>query len=82
MNWNGKNCQNVILGEKLAGNGQMDRIFMFMKKFGPRGLSAPARGYIHVCDHNVQTSSSLKPLGQSKPNFMWSIIRKGERKFV
>ena len=29
-----------------------------------------------------QRSSPLKPLGQSKPNFIWSILRKGERKFV
>ena len=29
-----------------------------------------------------QTSSSPKPLGQSKPNFMWSLLWKGERKFV
>ena len=29
-----------------------------------------------------QTSSPLKPLGQSKPNFMWSLLRKGERKFI
>ena len=39
------------------------------------------RGYIHVYDHTIQTSS-LKPLGQSKPNSMWNIERKGERKFV
>ena len=32
--------------------------------------------YIHVYDHNDQTSSSLKPLGQLKPNFIWSIVRK------
>ena len=25
-----------------------------------------------------QTSSFLKPLGQSKPNFMWSLVGKGE----
>ena len=29
-----------------------------------------------------QTSSSPKALGQSKPNFMWSLLGKGERKFV
>ena len=29
-----------------------------------------------------QRSSPLKPLGQSKPNFMWSILRKGELKFI
>ena len=26
-----------------------------------------------------QTSSPLKPLSQSKPNFMWSLLGKGER---
>ena len=26
--------------------------------------------------------SAMKLTGQSKPNFMWSILRKGERKFV
>ena len=30
------------------------------------------------CDHNIQTSFSLKPLGQLKPNFMCSILRKSE----
>ena len=55
----------------------MDRRFLFMKKLDPRGV-APARGYIHVYDHNIQISTSLKSLGILKPNFMWSIIRKGE----
>ena len=31
---------------------------------------------------HFQTSSPLKPLGQSKPNFMWSLLGKGEPKFV
>ena len=35
-----------------------------------------------VCHPQFQRSSPLKPLGQTKPNFMWSILRKGERKFV
>ena len=30
----------------------------------------------------VHRSSPMKPLDQSKPNFMWSILRKGERKFI
>ena len=56
----------------------MDRIFMFMKKkLSPGGCLSLPWGYIHVYDHNVQTSSPLKPLGQSKPNFMWRIIKKG-----
>ena len=28
------------------------------------------------------TSSSPKPLARSKPNFMWSLLGYGERKFV
>ena len=28
--------------------------------------------------YDIQRSSSLKPFGQSKPNVMWSILRKGE----
>ena len=32
--------------------------------------------------HHFQRSSPLKPLGQSKPNFMWSLLGKGEPKFV
>ena len=55
----------------------MDRRLMLIENFRPRGLSAPAPGAIHVYDHNIQTSSSLKPLSQSKPNFMWSILKKG-----
>ena len=35
------------------------------------------RGYINVHDHNIETSS-LKLLGQLKPNFMWSIISLGK----
>ena len=31
---------------------------------------------------HFQTSSPLKPLGQSKPNFKWSLLGKGERKFL
>ena len=68
----------LLNGGKLAGSMQMDRRFMIMKKVVLRGLSAPVPGYIHVYDHNIQTCSSLKPLGQSKPNIKWSIVRKGE----
>ena len=58
----------------------MDRIFMVMKKMTSGGCLPLSRGYIHVhvYDHTIQTSSSLKPLGQSKPNIKWSIVRKGE----
>ena len=37
---------------------------------------------VAVVVHNVQTSSPLKPRGQSKQNFMWSILRKRELKMA
>ena len=83
MHLNGENCQNVIGREKVYGNGQVDCRFMILKKkMDPRGRSAPTRGNIHIYYHYIQRSSSLKPLGQSKPNFIWIILRKGERKFI
>ena len=42
----------------------------------------PCSVVVVVVVQTFQTSSPLKPLGQSKPNFMWSILRKGERKFI
>ena len=56
----------------------MDRKFMFMKRIWSSGGCLPlSRVYIHVYDHNIQTSTSLKQVGQLKPNFMWSIVKKG-----
>ena len=41
----------------------MDRKFMFMeKKLTPGGCLPLPWGYIHVYDHNIQTSTSLKLL--------------------
>ena len=39
------------------------------KNLDPRGGLPPPRGNIHVYYKNIQRSS-LKPHGQSKPNFM------------
>ena len=65
----GETCWEYANGQKIQ----------YMGKNVSRGLSAPAPGlYIHVYYHNIQISSSLKPFGQSKPNVMWSILRKGE----
>ena len=44
---------------------QMDRIFMFMKTFSPHGGGGGGGG---VCSC---------PGLYTKPNFMWSIVRKG-----
>ena len=82
MHLNGKNKKMSFNGRKCARNDQMDKRFMFMKIFWAQGVVCPCPGAIYVYDQNIQTSSSLKPLGRSKPNFMWSIFRKREWKFV
>ena len=56
----------------------MDRKFMFLKKMSSERCLPLPQGYIHVYDHNIQISSSLILLGQSKPNFLWSIVRNGK----
>ena len=77
-NW--KKC--CLMGENLLGMGKWTEDFMFLKKFWPQGIICPCpRCYIHVYFFNIQTSS-LKPLGQSKPNFMWSILKKRGRKYI
>ena len=62
----------------------MDRRLMLMENFSPWGGGGLPLllGYIHVYFHNNETYSPLKRLGQSKPNFIWSIRGKGERKFI
>ena len=73
----------LFICRNLARNEQMDRRFMFMKIFWAKGVVCPAPGlYIYVYDHNIQTLSSQKPLGQSRQNYMWIILRKREWKFV
>ena len=59
-------------------------IYDSKKDWTPGAGLPPPMGNIHVYYHNVdvQRSSSLKWLDQSKPNFMWIILRKGERKFI
>ena len=65
MHSNGKNSKMELNGGKLAGSMQMDRKFMFMETNSTPGGCLPLPwGYIHVYDHNIQTSTSLKPLYQ------------------
>ena len=64
----------------------MDRRCMILKNWTPGADLPPPRGNIHAYDHayyhSIQRSDSLKPFGQSKPNVMWSILRKGELKSI
>ena len=43
----------------------MDRRFMFMEKMSSGVFLPLPLGYIHVYDHDIQISSSLKPLAQT-----------------
>ena len=78
MHLTGKNMKMSFNGRKLARNKQIERIYVYENILGPGGCLPLPRGYLHVYDQNIQTSSFRKPLGQSKPNFMWSKILKGE----
>ena len=49
------------------------------KQLSPWGCRPLPQGYIHVYDHYFQTSSSIKQLGQSMPNFTWSLLEKPSR---
>ena len=56
----------------------MDLRFMILKEIWNPGVYVPpTRGNIHVYYRDIQRSSSLKSLGQSKPKFMWSILGRG-----
>ena len=44
-----------------------------------RTSSVVCRPSVLVVVHNAQTSSSPKPLGRSKPNFMWILLGLGEQ---
>ena len=47
----------------------------------PLGSQGELRAGVRPSVHHFQRSS-LKPLDQSKPNFIWSLLGKGEPKFV
>ena len=69
--------KEIIL--KLATYGQRVKAFLFSLKFVPSGLSAPARGYIHMVKHEknvykigLQSNFFFKPAtnGQSDKGFL------------
>ena len=76
------------LSSKLREHGRHAMLFSSPEPLGSQGelivyqWSGVRRPSVVVVVHNAQTSSSRKPLGRSKPNFMWSLLGKGERKFI
>ena len=73
----GKLSKCHLKGKTLWKWANRQKINGFEKKLTPGAGLPPPRGNIHVYYHNIQRSSSLKPFGQSKPNVMLSILRKG-----
>ena len=72
----GENRKMSFKDRKLARNEPMDRRVMLMKIVWAQGVVCPCPWAIIM--YMTKISFSLKPLGQSKPNFMWSILRKSE----
>ena len=75
----GKNRKMSFNGKKLARNEEIDRRFMLLKIFWAQRVVCPCPGAIYMCMTIIlKHLQSVKPLGQSKPNFMWNILRKSE----
>ena len=80
MHLNGKNIKIAFEGENCM---KMSKWTEYLYSYTPGNKCTPGegllphRGNIHVNYHNIKRSS-LIPSGQSKPNFVWSILRKGE----
>ena len=77
------NCM-VEIGEPLTPNNQLACHFLAHLS---RRLTGELIGYPWIRRPSVRrpftfSNISSEPLGQSKPNFMWSLLGKGERKFV
>ena len=79
MHLNGENCKKYDLRGKTCRQwANRQNIYVYEKKLSLGCCLPLPQGYIHIHDQNIQTSSALKPLGQSKPNFMWKIVKKGK----
>ena len=81
---NGENLQSHLRG-KTCSKGLNWLYNCVYEKYLSQGVVYPCPGAIYiyiVYDHYFQTVSSLKPLRQSKPNFTWSLLGKGERNFI
>ena len=48
----------------------------------PGGCLPLPWGYIHVYFHKIEASSPLKLLGQSNPNFIWSIFEMAKKVYI
>ena len=65
----GKTCRKWVNGLKIDDSEKI---------WTPGVCLLSPRGNIHVYYSDIQRSSSLKLLGQSKPNLIWRIVKKGQ----
>ena len=80
MQLNGGELLKLVLnGGNLLGIGKMDGIFMFVKMISPQGIVClcPRAKFMYtaICTLNI---FPLKPLDQSKVNFIGSLLAMGE----
>ena len=67
--------QSHVMGKTFSKLPNGQKIYVYKIILTLPGLFDPAPA-LQKCryDHYFQTSSSLKPIGLSKPNFMWSLL--------
>ena len=83
MHLNGKKMvKYYLIGKTYCEKANGQKINIYGKILPPGGCLPMPRGYIHANFHNIETSSVLKPLGQSKSNFTWSILGKQQIRFI
>ena len=65
-----------------TANDQINRGFIFLKKeLLPQGFFCPCPEAVYMCMIIIFKLLFSKPLGQSRPNFIWSPLGKRECKF-
>ena len=70
---------DYLIGKTLWKWANGLKIYDSENKWTPGAGLPPPWGNVHVYYHNIQRHSSLKPLGQSKPNFGAFLGRENER---
>ena len=78
----GKLLKYDLKGKICRKRANRQNIYVYEKILSPGGYIPLSRGYIYVLDHNIQTSSALKPLGRSKPTLCGALLGSGDENCV
>ena len=83
------NLSRRLIGELIVYLGHITKMaatpisgLIFLSGTNVRTSTHAPASVVVVVVHHFQTYSPPKPLDQSKPNFMWSLLGKGEQKFI